>query len=602
VGLPLGAALVLVGATPGRAAAAPAATPPASLVVRAAPAATPPEALFHRFYLAPRGGLRALKRAVLAVSTPGSRRYGHFLTPRRFRARFGPTAREVRAVRAAVRAAGGRVTAVERHRRWVLTTGLAAAEAADLARTRGVLAEAPFDASGRVIRRGRTIGPPNIGSVSMFRPGRPCAAYYGQFKAAKRADGTELPLFRGRRPPFAVCGYTPRQLHSAYVEGSRLTGRGITVAVVDPFASPTILEDANRVARRSGFPPFRRGQLTQSLPSRYDVTGEPVCDVPEGWTVEETLDVEAVHAIAPGANVRYYAAPRCDDPADPGTLDALARVVDENRSSFVSNSYGNPEAQFGEGTRVGYEQIALQAAMQGIGVLWSSGDFGAVLSYPASDPWVTAVGGTSDAIGRSGRFLFQTGWESEAYSLSADGRSWLDAGPGGGGSGGGFSQVYPRPAYQRGVVPARAPRGRAYPDVAMLGNGTTGMRVGQTVLDHGRRRFVEMRLGGTSLSAPLTAGIQALAAQAAGRRLGWANPALYAQARHHAGTFSDITNAHAADANVRVLFGGRGAAAYTLRTLGKSQGFGRPLRAARGWDPVTGLGVPNRRYLRRQGR
>src|SRR6185437_6159060 len=109
----------------------------------------------------------------------------------------------------------------------------------------------------------------------------------------------------------------------------------------------------------------------------------------------------------------------------------------------------------------------------GITFLWSTGDNGnehaggrARVSYPASDPFATAVGGTSTAIGRSGRILWQTGWGSHALLLSRKGKRWIPAGFNGG-TGGGFSKRFGRPSYQHGVVGRAFPPGRAIPDVAM---------------------------------------------------------------------------------------------------------------------------------------
>ncbi len=129
----------------------------------------------------------------------------------------------------------------------------------------------------------------------------------------------------------------------------------------------------------------------------------------------------------------------------------------------------------------------LQGAIQGIGFVFSSGDNGDELAntgtkqtdYPASDPYVTAVGGTSDAIGQNGSFLFQTGWGTEKYSLSDDAKSWVDVGYLYG-AGGGSSALFNRPAYQNGVVPAKYGSARAVPDVGLDADPTTGMLVGET--------------------------------------------------------------------------------------------------------------------------
>src|SRR6185369_13619670 len=111
--------------------------------------------------------------------------------------------------------------------------------------------------------------------------------------------------------------------------------------------------------------------------------------------------------------------------------DTLDRVVDDNDVSFVSNSYGSPDSdEIGAADFVATEQALRQGAMQGQAFLFSSGDNGdeqansgvVQTDYPASSRWATAVGGTSAGIGSGDRLLFQTGWGTEKYSLSADGK------------------------------------------------------------------------------------------------------------------------------------------------------------------------------------
>jgi subtilase family serine protease len=147
-------------------------------------------------------------------------------------------------------------------------------------------------------------------------------------------------------------------------------------------------------------------------------------------------------------------------------------VVDRNRVSIVTNSWGDVESNTSQDSIKAYEAVFLQGAMQGMSFMFSSGDDGDELAntglrqadYPTSDPYVTSVGGTADAIGQGGARLFQTGWGTDTYSLSSDGKSWT-----GGdylyGAGGGVSALFNRPSYQDGVVPNTYGRGRAVPDV-----------------------------------------------------------------------------------------------------------------------------------------
>jgi subtilase family serine protease len=557
----------------------------------------------YRVFLAPRGGSRALRAAVLAVSTPGNRRYRHFLTTAQFRARYEPTRASTLKVEHELRALGLQIVPVESRRRWILARGVLTTPSALRDRVLGV-ATVPA-AAGAFVSRGPQ-PPVEARSIVGFQPPRPCSRYYGQRSARYEADGrTPLPAFRGGTPPYNVCGYIPRQLRGAYEGRTRLKGRGVTVAVVDPFASGTIRRDADRYSVSHGEPAFARHQFSERLPKKFTIGSSGTCSTPPtAWSLEETLDVEAVHAMAPAAKIRYYAAPHCDDPPDPGPVIAFEAIVDENRASIVTDSYGSVESTFSSGDRAGYEQAFLQAAMQGITVLYSTGDFGSILGYPASDPSVTAVGGVSAAIDRRDRLQFEAAWETDRYVLSPGGAWTLGRAESGGT--GGFSKVFNRPRWQRGVVPASSPAGRALPDLSLDGNAATGMATGETQRFPAGTRFGQLLAGGTSLATPLTAGMEALAVQAAHGRLGWINPAIYPEARRRARTFTDVRPTYDDRAVVLPVyndpFDPTKGEIYMLRTLGDSVGFGTPLMAAPGWDPATGIGTPNSRYLVSQGR
>jgi subtilase family serine protease len=584
--------------------------------LRAAPAS---QKLAVRVYLAPRGGTAALDAAVRAVSTPGSPSYRQFLTPAQYRARFAPTARTIASVESWLRAAGLRVTGLGPSSRYVKAAGTTAAAqrafrvklamfqrgahvvrapVGDARVPRGlrpaVLGVTGLDTAPH-IRRHADLGPPDG-----FANARPCSSFYGELTARRQADGTTpLPKFNGSYRPYAVCGYTPTDFRGAYgVTGTGLTGQGATVAITDAYAAPTIRFDANHYATTHGDPAFTDTGLTESLPAK-PFRNVNTCGG-NGWFGEETLDVEAVHAIAPAANVIYYAARSC---TDTDFLEALARIVDQNKASIVTNSWGGLDSDTTSGTAAAYEQIFKQGALQGIGFMFSSGDDGDELlssgqiqtDFPASDPWVTAVGGTSTAIGSSGNLLWQTGWGTDKYNLSADGTAWVPAftPPFLYGSGGGFSTLFSRPAYQNGVVNEPTP-GRAVPDVSLDGDPTTGMLVGETQSFPDGVRYGEYRIGGTSLSSPLFAGVQALAAQAAGARLGFANPTIYALARTVPGAYRDVL--HRDGANVRPDFvnsvNADDGIAYSVRTFDQDSS----LVTKKGWDDVTGIGTPTGVY------
>jgi subtilase family serine protease len=569
--------------------------------------ASPGAAVRARVYLEPNGGLAALAHAAIAVSTPGSAQYGHFLTPSEYFQRFGTRAATVSAVSSWLRSGGLRIVSVESHNRYVEIAGtVKAAERAfgvqiNRYRHAGLTVQAPSAAltaparvAGSVLAvAGLDTTPSTVRPLGLpgpepgFRNSPPLSSYYGQLPASDK------PHFEGKTLPYAVRGYTGSQSRSAYEGGTSLTGRGMTVAITDAFASPNIASDASTYASRNGDAAYRSGQLTQIFPARF--TKVQHCGG-NGWYGEETLDVEAVHAMAPKANIRYYASASC---YDSDFLDTFARINDEDKAQIVTNSWGEVEQAERSSTVGAYEQAFLQGATEGITYAFSSGDDGDEVAnsgtkqtdYPASDPYVTAVGGTATAIGSTGALAWETGWGTEKYTLSSDGTTWNLLGFLYG-SGGGESTVFPQPGYQDGITPAGA---RGVPDVAMDADPTTGMLVGETQVFPDGTYYDQYRIGGTSLASPLFAGMTALAFQNAGHGVGLLNPTIYGDAG--SGVFTDVTGPGADSGNVRVDYvDGVDSAQGTVSSV-RTFDQDSSLTVGSGWDDVTGLGSPNSGWL-----
>jgi subtilase family serine protease len=612
--------------------------------VASAPASKPVSA---RVYLMSRNPA-ALDRAVSAVSTPGSPSYRHYITPSQFRATYGPVPAAVAKVTAWLRAAGLHVSAPQQNGRYVNVAGSvkeaqgAFGSSLSLYHRDGGTYQAPAstltvptDVSAYVLTVTGLDEAPALASpkatvgllpsqytaqiqqkvpAEVFPPGfrnsKPCSSYYGQLKANFEADfATPLPTFMGRTRPYAVCGYNPGQLRSAYGAPSDLTGKGVTVAIVDAYQSPTLASDANRYAKNNGVAPFANNQLV-SLKPKGSFTDRDACDA-AGWSGEQSLDVEALHGFAPGAKVIYAAGRSC---SIIDLYDAEVRVVDDNRASIVSASYGTTEDTETSGEAAVETYLFKQAAMQGIGFYIASGDNGDEVAdtgvkqadASATDPYATAVGGSSIGIGQSGNDIFESGWGTQLYWESSNGKGWESPTFYGGG-GGGFSNLFNRPSYQSGIVPVGSPAGRGVPDVAMDADPTTGMKIGLTQQFPDGTYYDEYRAGGTSLAAPLFAGVQALASQAQHARMGFANPRIYALARlstkapADGKTFRDITNAYDGVANVRADFADGISAAsglvYTVRTFDDDTS----LNTAKGWDEVTGVGSPTTPYYTATG-
>jgi subtilase family serine protease len=575
-----------------------------------ASASTPVSA---RVYLAPRGGLAAAKEAAVAMSTPGSASYHQFLTPAQYQARFGTTAATVHAVSSYLTSAGLDVTGVAAGNRYVTVKGtVSAAEKAfgaqierythdgqtvqapaSLLKVPGNIAASVLTVSG-LDTTPKIVKPASAPPPAGFRNARPCSAYYGEKSASLQADdSTPLPKFDGQTLPYAPCGYTGPQFRSAYEGATSLDGTGVTVAITDAYAAPTIASDASTYAAKHGDRAYAAGQLTQTVPRAFSHAGQ--CDA-SGWYGEETLDVEAVHAMAQGANIHYYASASC---FDSDFLDTLGKVVDDGTAQLVTNSWGDLEANESPDTIAAYGAVFAQGGIEGMSFMFSSGDNGDELAasgtkqadYPTSDPLVTSVGGTSTAIDQSGKLQFQTGWGTERAGLSADGQSWatptfLY------GAGGGTSTLFERPDYQDGVTSSSQ---RQDPDVAMDADPTTGMLVGETQkFPKGVIAYDEYRIGGTSLASPLFAGMTALSLQnVAGHKAGLLNPVIYA----HGGAFTDVAGSPPDAGNVRADFANSvddsAGIVYSVRTFNQDSS----LELTSGYDLVTGIGVPNTGWL-----
>jgi subtilase family serine protease len=356
--------------------------------------------------------------------------------------------------------------------------------------------------------------------------------------------------------------------------------------VIDAYASATIVSDVNTWSTRRGLPTFKAGQFTQVVaPGTFRRPQNPRQD-PQGWSGEETLDIEAVHGMAPGAKIVYVGAPNNYQDLDA----ALNHVVDRGLAQIVTNSYGFPTELLPRGYVKPYNDTFIQAAAEGIGVYFSSGDNGdetinfgfATPDFPPSSPWVIAVGGTALGVGANNQRVVETGWGTSNYncntsSLACARTGWLY------GAGDGVSRIFAKPSYQS----ALSGTGRLVPDVAALGDPQTGYLVGQTQTFSNGTYYDEYRIGGTSLSSPIFAGLMALADQKSGTHHGFANPFFYANASF----FTDITSVKTAVARRNFVNSESGATVDRLRTFDDYSGSPTQHTNA-GWDNVTGLGVP----------
>ena len=383
------------------------------------------------------------QQLALAVATPGSAAYRRYVTPRQWIDRFSPDAARYASLVARLRRQGLTITGTPESRLYVTFTGtadqVAAAFDTPLHRYRrhGSVSTAPVasaklpasiaaDVSSLDISEpvahlhpaSYQPGAPAPGGSTSARTGpaydKPCSSYYGQYNE-------RVPAAYGQRSfPTVLCGYEPKQIRSAYgVDGllaKGIDGRGLTIAFTDAFASPTLRADVNTFSAARGEPAV---SLQQIVPDPSDYAEYDACGGEAGWQVEQTLDAVALHDIAPKASLLYVGAADCDA----GFEVALSTILDRRLADVVSNSWGAPDALVnGDGFVPGQVEaignLSLQAAAEGIGLYFCSGDEGDGTDldgvtapwFPASLPLVTAVGGTSVGIDAKGKVALETGW------------------------------------------------------------------------------------------------------------------------------------------------------------------------------------------------
>jgi subtilase family serine protease len=647
--------------------ASPAASP--SSQVAATPASTPVE--FNvSLALRNEAGAQALAQS---VTEPGGASYGDYISPSAWERSFSPEASSVQAVSSWLHTQGITVLGVSPSRLQIHASATAATVESAFGTSLGQfdvqghvlrLASQPLKVPGNVasliagiagvdqtLARPEGLTGADVGSKSSsssstlpsaFVVARPCSKYYGQKHDTvdpEFGDGFPEPL------PWAVCGYAPTQIQGAYGLSGRIAGgddgSGVTVAIVDALESPTLFADAHKYSENNQPGELlEASQFSEKVNRPFEVT--KICEEEEEWADEQHLDVEAVHTTAPGAHILYVGAKTCTMAS---LEEAVAEVVEGHLASIVTDSWGNDGGDLlePESARAGFENVLLMADGTGIGVQFSAGDEGDnftvvgadIPDYPASSPYSTAVGGTSLEIGKHDERLGEFGWSTGKSVLctevlaaleypgcdEAKLETWLPPAPGAYdyGGGGGTSYSYEEPSYQDAVVPAALAernssitgmRNRVVPDISMDGDPSTGFLVGETQQFPKGPRYNEYRLGGTSLSSPLFAGVMADADQAAGKALGFVNPLLYKLDSLPAtaeASFYDIVpggkqamarndylngvNAHEGVlTSVRVIeYEGRQEFCDGAGSCAKQKNI---LSTAKGFDSMTGLGSP----------
>jgi subtilase family serine protease len=464
---------------------------------------------------------------------------------------------------------------------------------------------------GLIFALASALKPPGIASsqtgrtAALFQP----AVAEWQFLSSSTTPPTEAACFAiGRRCFTPAAMQNSYNLAPLYAAGNE--GQGKTIAVIDSFGSATIANDLNvfntafglphlcgepGVTCTPGMPTFTILQLQGSPPPNppppNNGTGQENHNL---WAIEVSLDVEWAHAIAPQANIILVTTPTAETLGVQGfsqMMNAVQYVVDNHLADVISMSLGAGEGSFSSTASLLNLRHGLIAAQANhVTVLASSGDGGTSnivkepvknpnlipypsVEWPASDPLVTAVGGTylcTDPLTGIGVDSVDPPVPCQSHPGVRE-VGWID-------SGGGYSIIFPRPAFQNTLPPgstfvgssvgAPGPNSnmRGVPDIAFQASARTG----PLVYDGGEGGW--FIVGGTSCSAPQWAGLIAIADQIAGHDLGYINPALYQIATNPAKYASDFFDV----------------------TTGNNQTTSIPgYAASQGWDAVTGLGTPN---------
>jgi hypothetical protein len=360
-----------------------------------------------------------------------------------------------------------------------------------------------------------------------------------KIRDAIEKDQPVLPSLSGTAPP------TPPGLHSApeiaglYNFPPGLDGRGVTIGV---------LEFGGKVNPADLATYFKSLNLPVPDVTSFSIDG-PKNNASEADT-QVMLDTEVVGSIAPRARIRVYFLPFRGS-----GFTAAIKQAETDHAAVVFTGWGRPESEWSDDEMKETNTAFEYAAHHDITVLATAGDAGVTdgvndgrrhVDFPASSPWVLAVGGTT-LKSTNGRIDSETAWNSA----------------GGGATGGGVSEKFDRPAWQSAVrIPKRDDGnfGRGVPDVAASASPENGL----SIIAQGRPAV----LGGSSVAVPIFAGLIALIDQGIGYSIGYLNPSLY-QEIGPAGVFHAITTGDN---------GVKGVTGYT---------------AGPGWTAVTGWGSPN---------
>jgi subtilase family serine protease len=403
-----------------------------------------------------------------------------------------------------------------------------------------------------------------------------------------RADAP--PTYADCEAAYQAACYSPQDIRHSYgvdhLVNAGLDGAGQTIVLIESYGSPTVEADLQAFDAGYGLPDPPSLTVLSPLGSvPWDPTTYP--DQP-GWGFETSLDVQWAHAMAPGAAIVVLTSPVDETEGVQGLPEFLQLeqyALDHRLGKIISQSWGAtentlfPDAAGPEGLQVvqAYEELYTRAQQQRVTVFASAGDNGTsnqesdgvtfypfpTVGFPASSPLVTAVGGTDLEASSTGVYQSEHVWNDDGCCAG----------------GGGISQLFSEPGYQRLSLPRGVQRQlgrmRGLPDVSY--NAAVAdefIFVYASFPGSGGAGYYG--IGGTSEGAPQWAGITADLNQHFGRPLGFLNPTFYTLGA--VGLFGKIGRDVTVGNNGLEDVPGAVAPGYD---------------ATPGWDLASGWGTPN---------
>jgi hypothetical protein len=539
---------------------------------------SPDEQMSLQFIL-PLRNVAGLQSFLSEVYDPASPLYHHYLNPSQFYEFYGPDPNEVAALMAYMKSMGVQFHVSETNPNVAEVKGTAS-QIQNALKTQIDF----FSWKGQIFYSATSQAqlPMQFSNVQMI---------YGLENLSQQGSRA-FPFYRtlGTVSPDQTSGfpvyYSPSEISQMYNATDLLSagykGTGFSIAIVDAFGDPYIQQELRDFCAKFGLP-LSNGTLHIIPVGPYNASE----GITSGWNIEIALDVEWAHAMAPNATINLYVASdeasQLFEAVYEATVGYNGTAIGVYRNNVISMSWGLPENDLDSSTPVDYlvglnypwlDQVFQMDAALGITAFASSGDSGAFdqtfsqtspyggSSHPATDPYVTGVGGTSlymntrfgyyqwPYTNATGTYGNETAWSWNSYYTR--------------GTGGGWSTLFGQPSWQTG--PGVVNNGdRGNPDVAWDADTLTGVLV--SIYNKATGHYGYYILGGTSVGSPCWAGAMALIDQKAGKSLGFINPAIYSilnNPAEYSKAFHDVT-----------------------------VGNNNPNIATKGWDPLTGVGSPN---------